>query len=67
MAGEVRLGVIFPSAYTVVEEWYPRVVPSKAGHDLGKKERIDAEIEREQDPGPSAGRGHGLSHLAYSC
>jgi maleate isomerase len=27
MAGNIRLGVIVPSVNTVVEEWYPKVVP----------------------------------------
>jgi maleate cis-trans isomerase len=27
MAGDVRLGVIVPSVNTVVENWYPKIVP----------------------------------------
>jgi hypothetical protein len=29
MAGDIRLGVIVPNVNTVVEEWYPKVVPER--------------------------------------
>jgi maleate cis-trans isomerase len=29
MAGDVRLGVIVPSVNTVVENWYPKIVPDR--------------------------------------
>src|SRR4030088_2200469 len=64
MSDQIRLGIIVPSVNSVVEAWYPRVVPEGVGVHFARMlmpagtspERI---IEMERTDGPPA--------IAYGC
>lgn len=58
MAGEVRLGIIVPSANTVVEKWYPKVVPDGASVHLPAWRLRTAAPRRvvQDQPRPGEGR-----------
>ena len=41
MAGDIRLGVIVPNVNTVVEEWYPKVVPERVSVHFARMLIVD--------------------------
>lgn len=48
MAGVVRLGVIVPSVNTVVENWYPKIVPDGVSVHFARNEFITKPVDFDQ-------------------